>query len=80
MFPKKICNYGQNIFRLFDIFTKFSSKSKSPHVQESVIISYKFGIHELPHESTKENRKYQESLKLSRNYSLLPSLPVPQYQ
>ena len=53
----------------------------SPQAKRCVIITYKHGIYELPHElpndlRLKEIRKYQESLKNSYNDSLVPSLPA----
>ena len=53
----------------------------SPQAKRCVIITYKHGIYELPHElpndlRRKEIRKYQESLKNSYNDSLVPSLPA----
>ena len=53
----------------------------SPKVKPSAIISNKHGIYELPHELSKDlrlrilgNSEYQENLKTSFNYSLVPSL------
>ena len=50
----------------------------SPQVKRMVIISNKHGIYELPHElpNNLRLRKYQEDLKTSHNYSLVPS-PAP---
>ena len=55
----------------------------SPQVKQSVTISNKYGIYELPHELPNDSRlrilekirKYQENLKISKNYSLVPRLP-----
>ena len=52
----------------------------SPQVKGSAIISNKHGIYELSHElpndliKTLEIWKYQENLKTSWNYNLVPSL------
>ena len=52
----------------------------SPQVKQSVVVSNKHGIYELPHE-TRNNvrlRKDQENLKTSYSFNLLPSLsPKP---
>ena len=52
----------------------------SSQVKRCMIISNKYGIHELPHKLPKdlgsqENKKYQENFKTSYNYSLVVSLP-----
>ena len=50
----------------------------SPQLKRSVIITNKHGIYELPYELPKNVRlrNYQENLKTSKNYSLVPSLPL----
>ena len=53
------------------------------HLNQSTIISNNHGIYKLPHElpnnlflRSYEIRKYQENLKISQNYTLVPSIPA----
>ena len=50
----------------------------SPKVKQNVIISNRHGIYELPHELPNDFklRKRPENLKISQDYSLVPSLPA----
>ena len=65
------CSLGNNIFLM--IYWIFFS----PQVKRIMIISNKDGLYELPHElrNNLKLRKYQEDLRSSQNYSLVPSLP-----
>ena len=67
---------------IFEDFLTLYQNLFSPQGKRSVIISYKHGVYELPHElpndlklMTLENRKDQENLETSSNYNLVTSLP-----
>ena len=67
---------------IFEDFLTLYQNLFSPQGKRSVIISYKHGVYELPHElpndsklMTLENRKDQENLETSSNYNLVISLP-----
>ena len=67
---------------IFEDFLTLYQNLFSPQGKRSLIISYKHGVSELPHElpndlklMTLENRKDQENLETSSNYNLVTSLP-----